>query len=120
MRTVESYFFLSVHPRARKNAHLQTDTRGGRRSDSGRSRGERSETQEFARWPIPWVADPALVAEVTGRPWDLPAPWAQCEEGCRQRPQAWQTFVTGGNKHDVHFIHVTWGGIFQAISRRSR
>ncbi|NTV43718.1 MAG: proline--tRNA ligase, partial [Syntrophobacteraceae bacterium] len=60
------------------------------------------------------LADPGLVAEVTGAPMGFAGPVRlKVKMIADNALKAMANFVTGGNKHDVHFVNVNLGRDFQ-------
>jgi prolyl-tRNA synthetase len=115
-RTVEEVTaFLSVSPRDLvKTLIFKTDTEVVAALIRGDHEVNEVKLKNLLRADSVELADPGLVAEVTGAPIGFAGP-----VGLKVRMiadnalKAMANVVTGGNKHDVHFVNVNLGRDFQ-------
>jgi prolyl-tRNA synthetase len=116
MRTVEEVTsFLSVSPRELvKTLIFKTDTEVVAALIRGDHEVNEVKLKNLLRADSVELADPGLVAEVTGAPMGFAGPVGlKVKMIADNALQAMADFVTGGNKHDVHFVNVNLGRDFQ-------
>jgi len=117
MRTVEEVTsFLSVSPQELvKTLIFKTDTEVVAALIRGDHEVNEVKLKNLLGADSVELADPALVAEVTGAPMGFAGPVGlKVKRVADNALKGMADFVTGGNKHDVHFIHVNLGRDFQA------
>ena len=117
MRTVEEVTsFLSVSPQELvKTLIFKTDTEVVAALIRGDHEVNEVKLKNLLGADSVELADPALVAEVTGAPMGFAGPVGlKVKMIADNALKGMADFVTGGNKHDVHFIHVNLGRDFQA------
>jgi prolyl-tRNA synthetase len=117
MRTVEEVTsFLSVSPQELvKTLIFKTDTEVVAALIRGDHEVNEVKLKNLLGADSVELADPALVAEITGAPMGFAGPVGLKVKMIADNALKGMTdFVTGGNKHDVHFIHVNLGRDFQA------
>jgi prolyl-tRNA synthetase len=109
MRTVEEVTsFLSVSPRDLvKTLIFKTDTQAVAALIRGDHEVNEVKLKNLLGADSLELADPDLVAEVTGAPMGFAGPVGlKVKMIADNALKAMANFVTGGNKHDVHFVHV--------------
>jgi len=117
MRTVEEVTsFLSVSPRELvKTLIFKTDTELVAALIRGDHEVNEVKLKNLLAADSVELADPDRVAEVTGAPMGFAGPVGlKVKRIADNALKGMADFVTGGNKHDVHFIHVNLGRDFQA------
>ncbi|MBS1238062.1 MAG: prolyl-tRNA synthetase [Deltaproteobacteria bacterium] len=117
MRTVEEVTsFLSVSPQELvKTLIFKTDTEVVAALIRGDHEVNEVKLKNLLGADSVELAEPALVAEVTGAPMGFAGPVGlKVKRVADNALKGMADFVTGGNKHDVHFIHVNLGRDFQA------
>jgi len=109
MRTVEEVTsFLSVSPRDLvKTLIFKTDTHVVAALIRGDHEVNEVKLKNLLGADSVELADPDLVAQVTGAPMGFAGPVGlKVKMIADNALKAMTNFVTGGNKHDVHFVHV--------------
>ncbi len=109
MRTVEEVTsFLSVSPRQLvKTLIFKTDTQVVAALIRGDHEVNEVKLKNLLGADSVELADPGLVAEVTGAPMGFAGPVGlKVKRVADNALKGMANFVTGGNKHDVHFVHV--------------
>jgi prolyl-tRNA synthetase len=117
MRTVEEVTsFLSVSPQELvKTLIFKTDTEVVAALIRGDHEVNEVKLKNLLRADSVELADPGLVAEVTGAPMGFAGPVGlKVKMIADNALKSMANFVTGGNKHDVHFLNVNSGRDFQA------
>jgi prolyl-tRNA synthetase len=117
MRTVEEVTaFLSVSPRQLvKTLIFKTDTQVVAALIRGDHEVNEVKLKNLLGADSVELADPGLVAEVTGAPMGFAGPVGlKVKMIADNALKGMANFVTGGNKHDVHFVHVNMERDFQA------
>lgn len=117
MRTVEEVTsFLSVSPQELvKTLIFKTDTEVVAALIRGDHEVNEVKLKNLLRADSVELADPGLVAEVTGAPMGFAGPVGlKVKRIADNALKSMANFVTGGNKHDVHFLNVNSGRDFQA------
>jgi prolyl-tRNA synthetase len=117
MRTVEEVTsFLSVSPQELvKTLIFKTDTEVVAALIRGDHEVNEVKLKNLLGADSVELADPNLVAEVTGAPMGFAGPVGlKVKTIADNALKGMADFVTGGNKHDVHFVHVNLGRDFQA------
>jgi prolyl-tRNA synthetase len=116
MRTVEEVTsFLSVSPQELvKTLIFKTDTEVVAALIRGDHEVNEVKLKNLLRADSVELADPGLVAEVTGAPMGFAGPVRlKVKMIADHALKGMANFVTGGNKHDVHFVNVNLGRDFQ-------
>jgi prolyl-tRNA synthetase len=116
MRTVEEVTsFLSVSPQELvKTLIFKTDTEVVAALIRGDHEVNEVKLKNLLGADSVELADPNLVAEVTGAPMGFAGPVGlKVKMIADNALKGMADFVTGGNKHDVHFVHVNLGRDFQ-------
>lgn len=109
MRTVEEVTsFLSVSPQQLvKTLIFKTDTQVVAALIRGDHEVNEVKLKNLLGADSVELADPGLVAEVTGAPMGFAGPVGlKVKKVADNALKGMANFVTGGNKHDVHFVHV--------------
>ena len=109
MRTVEEVTsFLSVSPQQLvKTLIFKTDTQVVAALIRGDHEVNEVKLKNLLGADSVELADPGLVAEVTGAPMGFAGPVGlKVKRVADNALKGMANFVTGGNKHDVHFVHV--------------
>ena len=117
MRTVEEVTsFLSVSPRQLvKTLIFKTDTQAVAALIRGDHEVNEVKLKNLLGADSVELADPGLVAEVTGAPMGFAGPVGlKVKMIADHALKGMANFVTGGNKHDVHFVHVNMERDFKA------
>jgi prolyl-tRNA synthetase len=117
MRTVEEVTsFLSVSPRQLvKTLIFKTDTEVVAALIRGDHEVNEVKLRNLLGADSVELADPDLVAEVTGAPMGFAGPVGlKVKIIADNALKGMANFVTGGNKHDAHFVHVNLERDFQA------
>ena len=117
MRTVEEVTsFLSVSPQELvKTLIFKTDTEVVAALIRGDHEVNEVKLKNLLGADTVELADPGLVAEVTGAPMGFAGPVGLKVKMIADNALKGMTnFVTGGNKHDLHFLNVNLGRDFQA------
>jgi len=117
MRTVEEVTsFLSVSPQQLvKTLIFKTDTQAVAALIRGDHEVNEVKLKNLLGADSVELADPGLVAEVTGAPMGFAGPVGlKVKMIADHALKGMANFVTGGNKHDVHFVHVNMERDFKA------